>query len=330
MRPMKSVGAPGPKVLRRGAGRRPIGMPSAVTTGVALICVMLSTILVTRQTYGRPDVADVSISVPQPVPLVDSGYWLAAADGGVFSFGDARFFGSMGGKPLNAPVVAMAAAGGSGYLLAAADGGVFTFGDARFFGSMASTRLNAPVVGVASDRSGYWLVAADGGVFTFGDARFFGSMGGRPLAAPIVGIAITGDGGGYWLLGADGGVFSFGDAIFFGRPVGFMAAGIASAQLGGYAIVSNTGSLHAFGRAPHVVCPGTASPVVSLAQSVGYGQVGYWLVTRSGGVVTCGPYVPTFGSLVGMHLNAPVVGLTASPGKPGPQIAVAGGAIPAP
>jgi hypothetical protein len=36
------------------------------------------------------------------------GYWLVAADGGVFSFGDAQFYGSMGGQPLNKPVVGMA------------------------------------------------------------------------------------------------------------------------------------------------------------------------------------------------------------------------------
>ncbi|MGH9030425.1 MAG: hypothetical protein ACRDV4_12525 [Acidimicrobiales bacterium] len=36
------------------------------------------------------------------------GYWLVGSDGGVFSFGDAKFFGSMGGKKLNAPVVATA------------------------------------------------------------------------------------------------------------------------------------------------------------------------------------------------------------------------------
>jgi hypothetical protein len=36
------------------------------------------------------------------------GYWEFAADGGVFSFGDAQFFGSMGGHPLNAPVVGAA------------------------------------------------------------------------------------------------------------------------------------------------------------------------------------------------------------------------------
>jgi hypothetical protein len=36
------------------------------------------------------------------------GYWEVASDGGVFNFGDASFFGSMGGKPLNKPVVSMA------------------------------------------------------------------------------------------------------------------------------------------------------------------------------------------------------------------------------
>ena len=33
------------------------------------------------------------------------GYWSFASDGGVFSFGDATFLGSVGGRPLNEPVV---------------------------------------------------------------------------------------------------------------------------------------------------------------------------------------------------------------------------------
>ena len=36
------------------------------------------------------------------------GYWTDATDGGVFTFGDARYFGSMGGRHLNAPMVSMA------------------------------------------------------------------------------------------------------------------------------------------------------------------------------------------------------------------------------
>ena len=37
------------------------------------------------------------------------GYWLFASDGGVFNYGDATFQGSMGGTPLNKPVVGGAA-----------------------------------------------------------------------------------------------------------------------------------------------------------------------------------------------------------------------------
>ena len=37
-----------------------------------------------------------------------SGYWLVASDGGVFSFGDAAFYGSTGNLTLNRPIVGMA------------------------------------------------------------------------------------------------------------------------------------------------------------------------------------------------------------------------------
>jgi hypothetical protein len=37
------------------------------------------------------------------------GYWEVASDGGIFTFGNASFYGSMGGSHLNAPIVAMAA-----------------------------------------------------------------------------------------------------------------------------------------------------------------------------------------------------------------------------
>ena len=38
-----------------------------------------------------------------------AGYWLQGADGGIFTFGDASFLGSMGGQHLNAPMVGIAA-----------------------------------------------------------------------------------------------------------------------------------------------------------------------------------------------------------------------------
>jgi hypothetical protein len=66
------------------------------------------------------------------------GYWMVAADGGIFTFGDATFHGSLGGIHLDAPITGMASTpSGNGYWLVAADGGMFTFGDAHFYGSGA-------------------------------------------------------------------------------------------------------------------------------------------------------------------------------------------------
>ena len=149
-----------------------------------------------------------------------SAYYETASDGGVFAF-DAPFYGSMGGKKLNAPVVGIAADPATGgYWEVASDGGVFAF-DAPFYGSMGGKKLNAPVVGMAAtpDGGGYWLVAADGEVFPFGNAKFQGSMGGKKLNAPVVGIAADPATGGYWEVASDGGVFAF-DTPFYGSMGG--------------------------------------------------------------------------------------------------------------
>jgi N-acetylmuramoyl-L-alanine amidase len=206
------------------------------------------------------------------------GYWLVASDGGVFSYGDANFWGSAGSLVLNAPIVGMAVApDGGGYWLVARDGGVFNYGDAGFFGSAGGIALNAPVVGMGAnhDGRGYWLVASDGGIFSYGDADFWGSTGGRALNAPMVGMAATPDGGGYWLAGADGGIFSYGDAEFSG----------------------STGAVH------------LNAPIVGMAAApIG----GYWLVASDGGIFTYGS-AEYLGSLGGTTLSAPVVGMAASP-----------------
>ena len=185
-----------------------------------------------------------------------NGVWVAASDGGMFSYGTARFHGSLGHVHLSAPVVGMAATpDGGGYWLVAADGGVFTFGDAPFHGSLGHVHLSAPVVGMAAtpDGAGYWLVAADGGVFTFGDARFSGSLGRVVLAAPIVGMA-AGPRRGYWLVASDGGVFSFGGVPFEGSEGGTrlnaQISGMAATSTGaGYWLVGADGGVFALGDA---------------------------------------------------------------------------------
>ncbi len=179
-----------------------------------------------------------------------NGYWLESSDGGLFAFGNAPFYGSMGGKPLDAPVVGMAATPtGGGYWEVAADGGLFAFGNATFSGSMGGQPLDAPVVGMAATPTGggYWEVAADGGLFAFGSAPFYGSMGGKPLGQGVVAIERRPGGHGYWMAGSEGGVFAFGSAPFAGAlidppppppPVAAVAAPVADPPPNGSAIAS--------------------------------------------------------------------------------------------
>ena len=157
---------------------------------------------------------------PQPPPLPLSGYWEVTADGSLFPFGIAQFFGLIGGMPLNKPIVGMAFDSATlGYYLVASDGGIFAF-NAPFLGSMGGKPLNSPIVGMAFDPAtgGYYLLSSDGGIFAF-NAPFLGSMGGKPLNSPIVGMAFDSATGGYYLVASDGGIFAF-NAPFFGSMGG--------------------------------------------------------------------------------------------------------------
>ena len=113
-------------------------------------------------------------------PTADGkGYWMVASDGGIFTFGDASFYGSMGGKPINKPVDGMAAtADGRGYWLVASDGGIFTFGDASFYGSLGAQPINegawATSFSATKDGLGYYILDSLGRVYTFGDAKYMG------------------------------------------------------------------------------------------------------------------------------------------------------------
>jgi arylsulfatase A-like enzyme len=205
-----------------------------------------------------------------------AGYWLVAADGGVFPAGGAPFLGSTGDIRLNQPIVGMAGTrSGQGYWLVASDGGIFSFGDARFFGSTGGIRLNRPIVGMAATPSGagYWLVASDGGIFSFGDAGFLGSTGAIRLNRPIAGMAATPTGAGYWLLASDGGLFAYGDAGFFGSRAASAPAGtggivalVPTTDSAGYWEVSGAGSVFPFGTAPRFAdLPPLNSPIVGAA-----------------------------------------------------------------
>jgi len=97
-----------------------------------------------EQLQGMVERVEARFTVPGlAAPVVDAaitptgaGYWLVAADGGVFNRGDAALHGSLGDTKLASPVVSIeATSSGKGYWLTAADGGVFAFGDADFRGT---------------------------------------------------------------------------------------------------------------------------------------------------------------------------------------------------
>jgi hypothetical protein len=228
-----------------------------------------------------------------------AGYWTAAKNGSVTAYGLAKTFGSMSGKPLNAPIVGMAATpSNNGYWLLGGDGGIFGFGDAQFFGSTGGMALNQPVLALAATPSaqGYWLAAADGGVFAYGDAQFFGSMGSIPLNRPVVGMAATSTGLGYWLVASDGGIFAFGDAPFWGstgamtlnQPIVGMAAHPSGL---GYWLLAADGGIFAFGNAPFL----GSIPGLHLYNYTGATSItstksgnGYWILASNGTVSSFG------------------------------------------
>ena len=77
---------------------------------------------------GHTDAASAALPTGAGIvlnaPIVDiastpsgHGYWEVAADGGVFTFGRARFYGSTGSLTLNKPIVGMESAPGGTRLL---------------------------------------------------------------------------------------------------------------------------------------------------------------------------------------------------------------------
>ncbi len=240
---------------------------------------------------SAPTLPKLSGSLHQPVVDIaadpsGSGYWLVASDGGVFSFGHAKFRGSTGALRLVRPIVAIAPTPtGRGYWLVASDGGVFSFGDAHFHGSLGNLRLHAPIVAAASapNGKGYWLVASDGGVFAFGSAQFFGSGAAIWKNGTVVDIAPTANGAGYQLLVSDGAVMPFGNAPALGNPTsGAQAVSIVRSPHAGYWIVGRDGRVFAVKGAKNAGgANATAVDALGLASTTGGG--GYWVATTPPG-----------------------------------------------
>jgi hypothetical protein len=234
-------------------------------------------------------------------------------DGGIFAFGDAKFFGSLPSQHVReSDIVGIASTpDGGGYWLVGADGGVFSFGDAKFFGSVPGA-LGMPApnpvteIVATADGLGYWLVATDGGVFTFGDAGYYGSLPSVNItpnparvaqsevyfayaASRDVFLQPTPDGRGYWIADSTGDVYIFGDASYYGSVPGALGSAVKVS--------------------PHDVVVGnpTTIPVTGFA-STPDGR-GYWMVGTDGSVYAFGD-APFFASLATFGIVPPPVTIT--------------------
>ena len=306
-----------------------VSVNSSCTTLTVVDPAGTGTVPVTVETAAGNVVAPIEFT------YIGSGYWMASSNGSVYSFGGAKFYGSLPsiGVTPSSPIVAMAdTPDHQGYWLFAADGGVFAFGNAKFYGSVPGVlgpegrTLNKPIVAAEAmpNGQGYRLFASDGGVFDFGDAAFVGSLpcsapgspGGLCIVPnkPIESAASDPLGQGYWLVGGDGGVYALGDTPFFGslgaQSISSTIVSMASTPNGaGYWVYGANGSVSPYGNAASYGSM-LGRP---LAASVAYGAAttnghGYWLFGRNGGVFAFGS-APFLGSLqsVGATSSTPIV-----------------------
>ena len=261
-----------------------------------------------------------------PVGPAARGYWLVGSDGGIFSFGGASFFGSMGSTPLQRPVVGITpSASRTGYWLVASDGGIFSFGSSSYYGSIpavglhpagsgAPNSLNAPIVGMVPSVTGhgYFMVASDGGVFAFGDARFAGSCPGiGGCAGNAVAVMPDSTGNGYWLVTNLGNVYAFGDATFYGAPAASTASvvdAVATQDWRGYWLLYANGVVASFGDATTMGAPlgfvNGFNPATSIFPTAD--GKGYWIASGRGDVFAYGD-APYLGSVAAAGINGEII-----------------------
>ncbi len=132
------------------------------------------------------------------------GYWLVGSDGGVFAFGAAHYYGSLGNLKLNKPVVGMAstpptAARATGWWPpTVASSPSVTSPVLRLDRQLGAQQADRRQYGISAWTAGgyFGVVASDGGIFAFGDAVFYGSVPGvlkpgQVLNKPIVAMTKT-------------------------------------------------------------------------------------------------------------------------------------------
>ena len=172
-------------------------------------------------------------AVDLAVSATGAGYWILMANGGIYPFGDARYFSSPRRAALGVAPVRMAARPQhDGYWVLLADGSVRGFGAAASLGG-PGTATGVPVdLAPTASGAGYWVLLDTGEVAAFGDAPAKGGMASKNVrwAKPAAAIERVGADG-YVISARDGGLYTFNGAPYFGSFAGSGAhvVGIAPA-----------------------------------------------------------------------------------------------------
>jgi hypothetical protein len=165
---------------------------------------------------GRGRAADIAVT------RSGQGYLVLMADGGIYPFGDARYFGSPKKSAVAAASLRIAIRSSSdGYWVLGSDGQVRNFGFAAALGSPAIAGTAVDIAATPSGK-GYFVLMDSGEVAAFGDAVGKGGMASlnRRWAKPAAAITAMPSGGGYVISAQDGGLFDFGGASFLGSFAG--------------------------------------------------------------------------------------------------------------
>jgi len=167
------------------------------------------------------------------------------AAGGVYTFGNARFYGSLSATYRGAPVRGIALTpGGRGYWLATASGHVYSFGNARYHGSLATSHLATSHLATSHLATSHLATShlATSHLATSHLATSHLATSHTTVNA----IATAAGGHGYWLLSADGTVHGFGAAPNFGsaRTVrGVTTSTMAATRDGHGYVLATTGRI---------------------------------------------------------------------------------------
>jgi hypothetical protein len=129
---------------------------SAVVAGLVVVALSSPSSAVTALKLAAPIVG--TVVGPR------GGYWEVGADGGVFSFGGAKFYGSLPGEKIRTRKIVgiCPTRDGKGYWLLSSTGKVYTFGDARDLGNG-----NPGARAIIPDGAGYRVIYSDGASAAF-------------------------------------------------------------------------------------------------------------------------------------------------------------------